>query len=286
MMSFLVQYNKDWSFPRVIDIAKEIEYSALDPNVIGRVDSSELNTEYLFGMFSTFGQSQNTSLIGVPLNQTIVELIIQGNSMSVSLIVMFNWTVEIIPVQFNAMFSMTISQNLWKLKLRRCKVFNDVGKITQYDAQLVRSSWIFPLILPKLAPILAKELHMPDTTDPAILVTARAAYDICSAHAQYCTGTLRQYRSTESCMDFITNDIQFGDIYQAGQNTGICRYLHSAMLAERPQVHCPHIGPSGGDMCYNRPYSDEVLGKPFNSPFINIPGELTLEEAFALVYKD
>ena len=35
--------NKDWAYPRVIDIAKSINYSALDPNVIGRVDSKHYN---------------------------------------------------------------------------------------------------------------------------------------------------------------------------------------------------------------------------------------------------
>ncbi|KAJ6460131.1 hypothetical protein C8R47DRAFT_128491 [Mycena vitilis] len=252
MVSFLKQYNLDWSFPRLIDIANGVNYSALDPDVVGRVDitntfiGAELNTEYLFGMFSTFGNDGHTSLIGVPLNQTITQLVVQGNTIFTSLIVTFDWTVEIIPVQFNVAF-----------------MFNDAGKVTQYDAVLVRSSGILPLVLPKMIPRLAEELGLPVSTDPTLLVTKKAAADICTAHEQFCPGSLAQYNSTEACLDFITNRIPFGDIWQAGQNTGICRYLHTAMLSRRPAVHCPHIGPTGGDMCAETSYPDVVLGDPF-----------------------
>ncbi|KAJ7109600.1 hypothetical protein C8R43DRAFT_904871, partial [Mycena crocata] len=187
---------------------------------------------YLFGMFSSFGNSTHTSLIGVPLNQTISQLVVQGNTIFTSLIVTFNWTVEIIPVQFNVAF-----------------MFNDAGKVIQYDAVLVRSSWILPLVLPKMVPRLAEELGLPVSTDPTFLATKRAAIDICTGHEQFCTGALVQYNSTEACLDFIMNQIPFGDVWQGGQNTGICRYLHAAMLSRRPAVHCSHIGPTGGDMC-------------------------------------
>ncbi|THU75830.1 hypothetical protein K435DRAFT_787475, partial [Dendrothele bispora CBS 962.96] len=272
MMAFLKRYNKDWSFPRLKEIADQIEYEALDSNVIGRVDitntfvGSELNTEYLFGMFATFGESSNTSLIGVPLNQTVVELIAQGNTISTSIIVTFNWTVALIPLQFNTMF-----------------MFNDQGKVIQYDSQLLRSSRILPTILPALVPHLAKELNLPLDTDPIHLVSLRAAYDICATHEQYCTDSLRQYNSTDECMDFILNQVVFGDIDLAGQNTGICRYLHHAMVARRPEIHCSHIGPTGGDMCFDKPYAEETIDSPFQKSFVQLPGGLTLGEAFALV---
>lgn len=32
----------------------------------------------------------------------------------------------------------------------------------------------------------------------------------------------------------------------------VCRHLHVPMLPLRPNVHCPHIGPSGGGMCIDR----------------------------------
>ncbi|KAJ6478540.1 hypothetical protein C8R47DRAFT_1138738 [Mycena vitilis] len=271
MMSFLKQYNTDWSFPRVVDIANTVNYSALDPNVVGRVDitntfvGAELNTEYLFGMFSAFGSDTHTSLIGVPLNQTISQLVVQGNTVFTSLIVTFNWTVEIIPVQFNVAF-----------------MFNDEGKVIEYDAVLVRSNWILPLVLPKMVPLLAQELGLPASTDPTLLATTRAAIDICAAHEQYCVGDLVQYNSTDTCMDFIMKQVPFGDIWQAGQNTGICRYLHAAMVPRRPTVHCAHIGPTGGDMCTEKSYFDVVLNDGFSQQFIDLPGGLSVEQALQL----
>ncbi|KAJ7500100.1 hypothetical protein FB451DRAFT_1207483 [Mycena latifolia] len=271
MMGFLKQYSTDWSFPRVVDIANTVNYSALDPNVVGRVDitntfvGAELNTEYLFGMFSSFGNDLHTSLIGVPLNQTISQLVVQGNTVFTSLIVTFNWTVEIIPVQFNVAF-----------------MFNDDGKVIEYDAVLVRSNWILPLVLPKMVPLLAEELGLPVSTDPTFLAMKRAATDICAGHEQFCTRDLAQYNSTDACLDFIMTQIPFGDIWQAGQNTGICRYLHAAMLSRRPAVHCPHIGPSGGDMCTEKSYFDVVLDDGFSQKFIDLPGGLTLEQALQL----
>lgn len=125
-------------------------------------------------------------------------------------------------------------------------MFNDEGKITQYDAQLVRSSWIFPTVLPLLVPRLAKELKLPVSTDPLKLATMRAAVDICSAHDAFCKGENKQYNATSQCMNFILNQIPLGDIWQAGQNTGICRYLHKGMVCIHLAVFIPwhqhHLG--------------------------------------------
>ncbi|KAF8590887.1 hypothetical protein K439DRAFT_1611550 [Ramaria rubella] len=258
MLQFLEQYNKDWAYPRVIEIAKSINYSALDPNVIGRVDvtntfvGSELNTEYLFGNFATLGTSNTTQLVGVPLNQTVRNLIIEGNSLSVSIVANFNWTVEVVPLEWNVLF-----------------MFNDEGKVIQYEATLVRGSWAFAYIIPKLLPLIAAELGEDPNTDPVVLVTKRAALDICSAHESYCTGSNAQYNSTEECMDFIMHKRPFGEVWQAGQDTGMCRYMHKGMVRYRPQVHCVHIGPSGGDMCNQRDYISEVHSSPFRQPFGN-----------------
>ncbi|KAJ7906802.1 hypothetical protein B0H13DRAFT_2333150 [Mycena leptocephala] len=287
MMSFLKQYNTDWSFPRVIDIANTVNYSALDPNVVGRVDitntfvGAELNTE----ASPTFRQQFKSDLAATVFIRNVLLLrqrfphklnrcssqpnhilVVQGNTIFTSLIVTFNWTVEIIPVQFNVAF-----------------MFNDAGKVIEYDAVLVRSNWILPLVLPKMVPRLAEELGLPVSTDPLFLATKRAAIDICSAHDQFCTTPdLTQYNSTNACLDFIMNQVPFGDIWQAGQNTGICRYLHAAMVSRRPSVHCPHIGPTGGDMCTEKSYFDVVLNDGFSQKFINLPGGLTVDQALDL----
>ena len=54
------------------------------------------------------------------------------------------------------------------------------------------------------------------------------------------------------------------------------------MVQFRPQVHCPHIGPTGGDMCIARDYLDIVMGYPF-SETLNAPNaSWTKEDAAGL----
>ena len=52
--------------------------------------------------------------------------------------------------------------------------------------------------------------------------------------------------------------------------TVLCRYIHQNMVSFRPEVHCPHIGPTGGGMCIARDYIQVATGYPFtetlNSP--------------------
>ena len=54
------------------------------------------------------------------------------------------------------------------------------------------------------------------------------------------------------------------------------------MVQLRPQVHCPHIGLTGGDMCIARDYLDVVMGYPF-SETLNAPNATwTPEDAAGL----
>ncbi|KAK4688062.1 hypothetical protein P7C73_g2063, partial [Tremellales sp. Uapishka_1] len=48
-----------------------------------------------------------------------------------------------------------------------------------------------------------------------------------------------------------------------GENNLLCRALHTPMLPLRPAVHCPHVGPTGGDMCIARDYRQVVLDSHF-----------------------
>lgn len=71
---------------------------------------------------------------------------------------------------------------------------------------------------------------------------------ICKVHETYCTGTNTQYNSTSQCIDFLQT-VRLGNGHEGSMNTVFCRSLHQNMIRFRPTVHCPHIGPSGGDMC-------------------------------------
>ncbi|KAJ6569312.1 hypothetical protein B0H19DRAFT_692821 [Mycena capillaripes] len=269
MLGFLEQFNNDFSYPQIVEAAKSINYTGFSEDIVGRVDVTgtfigrELNTEYIFGLFSGLATGANTStpLLGVPVNGTLVDLVVENNLMIVTTLRDFNWTVAVVPT-------------LWQLKF----LFNDEGVVTQYDAILYRASALFASIWPKLVPQLIKELGLPPNTSDTVALQTRAARDICSQHETYCLGPNQQYNSTQSCIDFVLNAIPLGEIWQGGQNTAFCRYVHTPMLPLRPAVHCPHVGPTGGDMCFDHSYESMVLDSPFPQPFSALPNNLTLAD--------
>ena len=60
---------------------------------------------------------------------------------------------------------------------------------------------------------------------------------------------------------------------QSGRNTLLCRMVHQNMIPFRPEVHCPHIGKTGGGYCVDDlTYGGVVTSNPFtNSPFVYAP---------------
>lgn len=87
---------------------------------------------------------------------------------------------------------------------------------------MVRGSFAFSYIIPKLIPRIAAELgEDPATADPVALITKRAAIDICTAHEMYCVGENKQYEGMEECMHFIMYERPFGEVWQSGLDTGV-----------------------------------------------------------------
>jgi len=107
-------------------------------------------------------------------------------------------------------------------------------------------------VFPTLIPRVAAELGLPNSTDPTVILATKAAKDICETHNKYCVGTNVQYNSTEECIDFIMNKVPFGDIWQAGQNTG--KYT----------IFCDELGVKWGSqeyvvICITRWYEELIL---------------------------
>jgi hypothetical protein len=75
----------------------------------------------------------------------------------------------------------------------------------------------------------------------------------CADHDQYCTGSNKQYATNADCVNFLSS-IDFGLPDWLYESSAFCRYFHSLMTPYRPQVHCVHVGPTGGDRCINTPY--------------------------------
>jgi hypothetical protein len=96
------------------------------------------------------------------------------------------------------------------------------------------------------------------------------AKSVCKTHDTYCKGDNVQYASNQECYDFLTKETRFGESFELGRNTLVCRSVHEGMLKFRPDVHCSHIGKTGGGMCDDdMSYAEKVDEKYFsNAPWI------------------
>ena len=191
------------------------------------------------------------SLLGYPVNYTITHFTANQNIASAATIITFNFSSLglVLPIEIDT----------WNL-------FDADGKILQYDATFKWFQYFMDTAIKAVMPAIEA-----NTQQQAIqYFTAALASGICSTHQSYCNGTNQQYANYSSCVDFMTTQIRFGQAYELGMNTLLCRMVHQNMIPYRPAVHCPHIGPSGGNMCVDdRSYEYTVLQPYFtNAPFV------------------
>ncbi|GLC52228.1 hypothetical protein PLESTB_000597700 [Pleodorina starrii] len=86
---------------------------------------------------------------------------------------------------------------------------------------------------------------------------------VCQAAATYCkTPSLQQYADVPTCMNFLSS-VAFFNPLRIQSNTVLCRYLHYSLVGYAPEIHCPHLGPSGGGVCVDKPYSAYYTAPPF-----------------------
>ncbi|KAF2090034.1 hypothetical protein K490DRAFT_9861, partial [Saccharata proteae CBS 121410] len=235
-------------YPANKEQANSINSTLLATDVLGRVDATrtfdgqELNTEYLFGLFSTLGASQSTTLLGVPVSYDIVHFIGYGNIASAATIVYFNNTAglfDVFPVEIDT----------WIM-------FNEDGQIWQYDATYRYFEYLLDSQLAEAAPKIGT-----NTTDQTVAYfTDILADGICTTAMSSCNGTNTIYDSYDDCYEFLTKEVPFGTAYGLGMNTLLCRMVHENMVPFRPDVHCPHISREGGGMCVDDyTYASKVL---------------------------
>lgn len=78
---------------------------------------------------------------------------------------------------------------------------------------------------------------------------------ICNGAQQFCNGTLKQYDSFEACVNYLKTEVPYGSYDSADQGTVVCRLIHIKFVPLVPSIHCPHVGPTGGDACSNKTFS-------------------------------
>ncbi|KAJ7476686.1 hypothetical protein FB451DRAFT_1087339 [Mycena latifolia] len=136
--------------------------------------------------------------------------------------------------------------------------FDATGAVLQYDA------WIPSL---DLFSVLA---HGFDTSSPAGMNTTIQA--VCGQQAQTCIGDNMVYSSADDCFQTLASK-PFGRLDEAWGDNVVCRSIHVLLTKIRPEVHCPHVGPTGGGKCIDVAYNDVyfndqfLFGAPLGQPF-------------------
>jgi len=82
----------------------------------------------------------------------------------------------------------------------------------------------------------------------------------CNRHQNNCLGANKQYANYTECSNFLYS-LPFGSPGMNWWNSGVCRWWHSILTLLRPEVHCPHVGPSGGGVCVD--FTAASLYTPF-----------------------
>lgn len=253
--------NRFWTaftYPNNVKQTLSINSTIFSKSCLGRVDVSrtfngrELNTEYIFGLFSALELNPNYfSLLGLPSAYNITHFSANQNVVAVAVIVDFTFP----------LFGVTspVEIDVWL-------TFNSQKQISQYDATFRWLDWQFSWLLG----VGEQVLGVNSSTEVIADVTALLAKSICTTADMYCTGNNTQYSGFEQCFNYLTQDIPFGSSFQLGMDTLLCRMVHQNMVPFRPDVHCSHIGPSGGAYCVNDlQYADVVTQRYFkNTPFV------------------
>ncbi|KAK7447027.1 hypothetical protein VKT23_014240 [Stygiomarasmius scandens] len=132
--------------------------------------------------------------------------------------------------------------------------FDDQGAVLEYDA------WI-----PNLQAWSSVALGI-DYSNITIQQGALATA-LCPTLQDRCTGSNQQFNSTADCITELGQK-PFGTFDEAWGDNIACRTIHLILTGHRPEVHCPHVGPFGGngpdnykcvDIEYNEYLNDALL---------------------------
>lgn len=248
-------YYRNYLYPNNLKQVNMVNSTLFAEDVQGRVDVTrefygrELNTEYVFGLFSDPNQF---SLLGIPVAYEIQKFAAYDNIAATSTKVTFNHTYIgfLTPVVIDTFLT-----------------FNGEGQIWQYDAVFKwMNGWLDVLVRETQRKYNASTPKEAENILRDIMVSST-----CQVHEDHCHGDDQQYDSFEACVDYLTHKTRLGTAYELGADTLVCRTLHKVMLSFRPKVHCPHIGPSGGGMCSDdRTYVGVIEEEYFtHTPFVS-----------------
>jgi len=113
---------------------------------------------------------------------------------------------------------------------------------------------------------------------------------ICQQIQERCTGPYQQYEDVDNCTAFL-HSIDFGSWGNAYSDTVVCRGVHNTLTQVRPEYHCAHVGPTGGERCVFHSYqswydTEYVVNLPPDTvpdPFTSIASTLLFTIYFYFV---
>lgn len=192
----------------------------------GNFSGRELSTEYLFGLY---GDPVHPSVVSIPTSYEILDFVAYDNTASAITVVEFKSTItnDTLPVRVESLME-----------------WNDDRQIAKYEVSIRLLGYLIDTLIARIAETAGVTLDEATSRFGKTIATS-----ICQLHDEHCTGANQQYRDSADCLNFLTEKIRLGRDYETGRNTLLCRSIHQIMLPYRPDVHCPHIGPSGGGKC-------------------------------------
>ncbi|KAF1966749.1 hypothetical protein BU23DRAFT_584284 [Bimuria novae-zelandiae CBS 107.79] len=242
LYSLQTQFWDRFLYPNNVKEMESINSTMFSEAIQGRVSDNrkfigrELNTEYIFGLF-TPGDSK--SLIGLPVGPyEITQFAATGNIASASTRIQF-----VFP-SFRKI-SLPVTIDTWL-------AFNEEKEILQYDSTI---RWFDNLLQALLHSI------DPDPAKAKVAAKDIIAKSICTTHSKSCSGKNAQYDSELECYRFLTNEVRFGQSFEPGMNTLVCHNVHEIM----------HIGKTGGGECVDdSTYAQKVEEVIFtNAPWVS-----------------
>lgn len=170
--------------------------------------------------------SESLSIIGQPMDFEIIQFAAIQNIASATTQVNFTF-----PAFKN--LSLPVVINSWM-------TWNSAREISQYDVVFKWFGHLFQTLIASVGGSIEEASKE---------IVDKLAKSICNTHTKHCNGSNAQYESRDECYRFITEDIRVGQSFELGRNTLMCRSVHELMVKYRPEVHCSHIGPTGGGQC-------------------------------------
>jgi len=78
---------------------------------------------------------------------------------------------------------------------------------------------------------------------------------ICPLIQERCVGSNQQYADVAECTSTLQKK-DFGTYDDAWSDSVVCRTIHVILALVRPEMHCQHVGPTGGGKCVDWPYNE------------------------------